>query len=141
MWILKNFVTSVLHFHIVVERLTVSSVQSAQSPALRFVKQCLNLPCNCTPGTAFHPDVLDLSFFLISRNLLSYLISWLLNALLTKLLLNCGILACLMTFRMHQMLFLMLFLLLNLQFLTSIPLLLKARLVTILSCSLLEFHS
>ena len=29
---------------------------------LRFVKQWLNLPCNCTPGTVFHPDVLDLLF-------------------------------------------------------------------------------
>ena len=61
-WILKNFVTSVLHFHIAVERLTVSSIQSAQSSVLRFVKQWLNLPHNCTPGTVFHPDVLDLPF-------------------------------------------------------------------------------
>ena len=61
-WILKNFVTSVLHFHIAVERLTMSSIQSAQSSVLRFVKQWLNLPRNCTPGTVFHSDVLNLPF-------------------------------------------------------------------------------
>jgi len=61
-WILKNFVTSVLHFHTAVERLTISSIQSAQSSVLKFVKRWLNLPRNCTPGTVFHPDVLDLPF-------------------------------------------------------------------------------
>ena len=62
MWILKNFVTSVLHFHIAVERFTVISIQSTQSSALKFVKRWLNLPHNCTPGTVFHPDVLDLPY-------------------------------------------------------------------------------
>ena len=38
MWILKNFVTSVLHFHLAVERLTVTSVSSAQSSMLKFVE-------------------------------------------------------------------------------------------------------
>ena len=61
-WILKNFVSSVLHFHLAVERLTVSSIISAQSSVLKFVKNWLNLPRNCTPGTVFHPDVLDLPF-------------------------------------------------------------------------------
>jgi len=37
-WILKNFVTSVLHFHTAVKRFTVSSIQSAQSSVLKFVK-------------------------------------------------------------------------------------------------------
>jgi len=58
----KNFVTSVLHFHTAVERLTVSSVQSAQSSVLKFVKRWLNLSHNCTPETVFHPDVLNLPF-------------------------------------------------------------------------------
>ena len=61
-WILKNFVSSVLHFHLAVERLTVSSIISAQSSVLKFMKNWLNLPRNCTPGTVFHPDVLDLPF-------------------------------------------------------------------------------
>ena len=39
-----------------------SSIQSAQSSVLRFVKQWLYLPSNCTPGTVFYPDVLDLPF-------------------------------------------------------------------------------
>ena len=60
--ILKNFVSSVLHFHLAVERLTVSSIISAQSSVLKFVKNWLNLPRNCTPGTVFLPDVLDLPF-------------------------------------------------------------------------------
>ena len=42
-WI-KNFVSSVLHFHLAVERLTVSSIISAQSSVLKFVKNWLNLP-------------------------------------------------------------------------------------------------
>ena len=29
---------------------------------LKFMKQWLNLPHNCTPATVFHPDVLDLPF-------------------------------------------------------------------------------
>ena len=61
-WILKNFVTSVLHFHIAVERLSTSSTASFQSLILKSVKRWLNLPRNCTPGTVFHPDVLDLPF-------------------------------------------------------------------------------
>jgi len=61
-WILKNFVSSVLHFHLAVERLTVTSINSAQSSMLKFVKSWLNLPRNCTPGTVFHPDVLNLPF-------------------------------------------------------------------------------
>ena len=61
-WIFKNFVSSVLHFHLAVERLTMSSIISAQSSVLKFVKNWLNLPRNCTPGTVFHPDVLDLPF-------------------------------------------------------------------------------
>ena len=39
-----------------------SSIQSAQSSVLRFVKKWLNLPRNCTPGTVFHPDILNLPF-------------------------------------------------------------------------------
>jgi len=58
-WILKNFVTSVLHFHTAVERL---SIKASQSSVLNFVKQWLNLPCNCTPAMVFHPDVLGLPF-------------------------------------------------------------------------------
>ena len=61
-WILKNFVSSVLHFHLAVEGLTASSIISAQSSVLKFVKNWFNLPRNCTPGTVFHPDVLDLPF-------------------------------------------------------------------------------
>ena len=61
-WILKNFVTSVLHFHLAVERLTVSSISSAQLSVLKFVKSWLNLSRNCTPGTVFHPDVLNIPF-------------------------------------------------------------------------------
>ena len=34
-WILKNFVSSVLHFHLAVERLTMSSIISAQSSVLK----------------------------------------------------------------------------------------------------------
>jgi len=29
---------------------------------IKFVKSWLNLPRNCTPGTVFHPDVLNLPF-------------------------------------------------------------------------------
>ena len=61
-WILKNFVASVLHFHTVVERLSLVSIQTSQSSLLKFVKKWLNLPRNCTPATVFHPDVLDLPF-------------------------------------------------------------------------------
>jgi len=61
-WILKNFVTSVLFFHTAVERLTMTFIQSAQSFVLKFVKRLLNLPCNCTLGTVFHPDVSDFPF-------------------------------------------------------------------------------
>ena len=57
---LKNFVSSVLHFHFAAERLTVSPITSAQSSILKVVKSWLNLPQNCTPGTVFHPDVLNL---------------------------------------------------------------------------------
>ena len=47
-------------FHLAVERLTVSSITSTQSSILKFVKSWLNLPRNSTPGTVFHPDVLNL---------------------------------------------------------------------------------
>ena len=39
-----------------------SSIQLVQSSVLKFVQRWLNLPRNCTPGTVFHPDVLDLPF-------------------------------------------------------------------------------
>ena len=39
-----------------------SSIKSTQSTLLKFVKRWLNLPRNCTPGTIFHPSVLDLLF-------------------------------------------------------------------------------
>ena len=61
-----------------------SSIQSAQSSVLKFVKRWLNLPHNCAPGTAFHPDVLDLPFYLTSMSQLSFLMSWLLNDQLTQ---------------------------------------------------------
>ena len=61
-WILKNFVTSVLHFHTAVERLSLTSVRASQASLLKFVKKWLNLPRNCTPATVFHPDILDLPF-------------------------------------------------------------------------------
>ena len=54
-WILKNFVSSVLHFHLAVERLTVPSIISAQSSVLKFVKNWLVEPpqklysWNCFP--------------------------------------------------------------------------------------------
>ena len=54
--------SSVLHFHLDVERLTVSSITLTQSSILKFVKSWLNLSRNCTPGTVFHPDVLNLPF-------------------------------------------------------------------------------
>ena len=37
-WILKNFVPCVLHFHLVVESITVLSINSAQSSVLKYVK-------------------------------------------------------------------------------------------------------
>ena len=76
-WILKNFVTSVLHFHLAVDRLTVSSISSAQSSVLKFVKSWLNLPRNCTPGTVFHPDELNLPFLphLKKSTKLSYILA------------------------------------------------------------------
>ena len=91
-----------------------SSIQSAQSSVLRFVKQWLNLPCNCTPGTVFHPDVLNLPFLpnLKESAKLSYILA--IERSVDPIIVNCGILSCVMSFRMHQMLFLMLFLLLNL---------------------------
>ena len=61
-WILKNFVTSVLHFHTAVERLSLTSIQASQSSMVKFVKRWLNLPRNCTSATVFHLDVLDLPF-------------------------------------------------------------------------------
>ena len=73
-WILKNFVSSVLHFHLAVERFTVSSITSTQSLILKFVKSWLNLPRNCTPGTVFHPDVLNLPFLPQSAKL-SYVLA------------------------------------------------------------------
>ena len=48
--------SSVLHFHLAAERLTVSSITSTQSSILKFVKSW------CTPGAVFHPDVLNLPF-------------------------------------------------------------------------------
>ena len=51
-----------------------SSIQSAQSSVLRFVKQWLNLPRNCTPGTVFHPDVLNLPHLKESTKL-SYILA------------------------------------------------------------------
>ena len=51
--------TTVLHFHIAMEKFTVTSIQSAQSSVLKFVKRWLNLP---RKGTVSHPDVLDLPF-------------------------------------------------------------------------------
>jgi len=44
---------------------------------LRFVKRWLNLPCNCTPGTVFHSDVLDLPFLphLKEKAKLSYILA------------------------------------------------------------------
>jgi len=62
-WILKNFVTSVLHLHAAVERLIVSSISSAQSSMLKYVKSWLNLPHNCTAGTVFHSDLINLLFY------------------------------------------------------------------------------
>ena len=44
------------------ERLSITSIQASQSSVLKFVKQWLNLPCNCKSATVFHPDVLDLPF-------------------------------------------------------------------------------
>ena len=72
-WILKNFVSSVLHFHFAVERLTVSSISSGQPSILKFGKSWLNLPQNCTPGTVFHPDVLNLPFLPQSAKLSYFL--------------------------------------------------------------------
>jgi len=67
-WILKNFLTSILHFHIAVERLSVSTITAAQSSILKFVKRWLSLTCNCMPGTVFHPGVLDLPYLLHFQN-------------------------------------------------------------------------
>ena len=39
-----------------------SSITAAQSSILKLVKQWLNLPHNCIPGTVFHPGVLDLPY-------------------------------------------------------------------------------
>ena len=54
-----------------------SSIQSARSSVLKFVKQWLNLPRNCTPGTVFHPDALDLPFLSHFKELakLSYILA------------------------------------------------------------------
>ena len=73
----ENFVTSVLHFHLAVERLTVTSISSAQLSVLKFVKSWLNLPRNCTPGTVFHSDVLNLPFLPHLKELakLSYILA------------------------------------------------------------------
>ena len=52
--------TSVLHFH---SGKTIYDIYSGLSVInVKIVKQWLNLPCNCTPATVFHPNVLDLPF-------------------------------------------------------------------------------
>jgi len=51
-----------LHFHLDVERITVLSINLAQSSVLKYEKSWLNLPRNCNPGTVFHPGVLNLPF-------------------------------------------------------------------------------
>ena len=51
-----------------------TSIRSTQSSLLKFVKWWLNLPSNCTPGTIFHPDVLDLPFLPLLKEL-SYIMA------------------------------------------------------------------
>ncbi|XP_065903961.1 uncharacterized protein [Dysidea avara] len=76
-WILKNFVSSVLHFYFAVERFTVSSITPAHSSILKFMKSWLNFPRNCNPGTVFHLDVLNLPFLphLKQSSKLSYILA------------------------------------------------------------------
>ena len=45
-----------------------SSITSAQSLMLKFVKQWLNLPHNLMPGAVFHPGVLDLPYLRYFQN-------------------------------------------------------------------------
>ena len=56
---------------------------------LKFVKSWLNLPCNCTPGTIFHPDVLNLPFLphLKESAKLSYILAveWSVDPLIVEL--------------------------------------------------------
>ena len=92
----------------------------------------IHLPRNCTLGTVFfHPDVLDLPFLphLKESAKLSYILAIEHSVDLMIVELRQSLLST--DFRMLQVLFLMHFLLLRHQFLTSVHLLLRARLVAV----------
>ena len=61
-WIWKNYLAPSLHFLLMVDVISESSVLKIQKKITKFIKKWLNLPRCCTLSAVFHPDVLNLPF-------------------------------------------------------------------------------